>query len=226
MSNWETQVDDVSDIDPAIRRSLVGLNPSDLVRDAANAPVIRVSRGPGALSLGFAIVAIGAILAFTWLNQAPRSGVGSGGAGLSTPAGALEVRLVSSGVVVELTPTGKHASTDLAELAGGPTRPFVAQLVCSSEVGLADVTVLFGYLGPGIEAEVSGAHDGESIVDADGAFLFVGSGSLRPGNIWTVQGGSMTFSGPYAAWGVTETTQSSSEVACIGFDPSTLPYKP
>lgn len=216
---------DDTKLDELIRRRIeVGTAAHGLLRDAADLPTVRPTR----VGLGWSAVALVGCLAMAAmaLRFASASGPGSHtSATLQTPAGQLTARLDDERLALELAPA-EHSPSEVATTTGGRSRPFVAQLVCGPDEPLADLVVLFGFLGTEQPAEVQGLPPGRSSTGADGSFLYVTDAVPAPGTSWTVTSGSTNFVGPVAFWGVRDILPSSTTSSCVVNDPSLQPDKP
>jgi hypothetical protein len=214
---------ETSSLDDVMIRELRVDSPSTLLAAATTVPSVwtrrRRSTQPVAVLAAVAAVALVALIARFGLG--PSSGAAS--SHLAVPAGELTLQVVEGMTAISLTTEGQ--SSELASVAGGADRLFVAQLVCGPTEGVP-ATILFGFVGPGEDPIVAGLEAGQRSVGGDGTFLYALDASPSPGNVWTVTTSRGAFTGPMAVWGTTDAPGPPGPPTCVAFDPSSAPDKP
>jgi hypothetical protein len=206
---------DAAKLDERLRRHFGGdVRASGLLDEAVALPSLKNDRTPTWPSV--AILGMFAIIAVAfWRGVTPSAGADASAA-LDTPVGHLWVQLDGSSVAVGVGAAGSDPA-GVAPAGGGPSRPFVAQLVCGPEAPLSGWVVLFGYLGTSDAGQVHGLPVDQVSTGRDGTFLYATNRTVAAGTTWTVISGASSFGGPVAAWGVRESTPASTK-ACVVYD--------
>lgn len=217
----DTQLDDL------IRRRIdLRVPRSKLLIEAATVSSSGVRRGGPSLPTGIVVVTLTVAAATLWLVGKTPSAGGEPSAALDIGVGHLVARLDQSSVSLDLAATGTATPVQVASSSGGPSRPFVAQVVCGPNEPLSGMIVLFGYVAPDVQPQVEGLPSGQSSAGGDGTFLFVTDGSAPAGATWTVRSATGVFAGTVAHWGVRQIAGSPRTSSCIVYDPLLEPEKP